>query len=209
VVLFFTYPAMTVIINALLGERLPLRGWIALGLTTLGVILTVANPNPDADISFSWMGVLIALFNALFVALFIIVNERVQRGYPTTARASAWTLTGTLFVFIPMAFMRGGVALPPDTRALGLLIGLGAFATVLPYFGLILGNKMLGASRAAIVSTLEPVVAVALAVLLLGERLLLLQVVGAVLIVASIIVLEARPPRRKFTTKQQPSVTPN
>lgn len=209
VVLFFSYPAMTVLINAMLGERLPLRGWVALGLTTLGVILTVINPNPNADMLFSWAGVGIALFNALFVALFIITNERVQRGYPTTARASAWTTTGTLFFFVPMAFIKGGVAAPPDLRVAVLLVGLGAFATVLPYFGLILGNKMIGASRAAIVGTLEPIVAVLLAWLLLGERFTPLQIVGGVLIVASILVLEARIPRRKFTVEKKSPATPN
>ncbi|MEL6270566.1 MAG: DMT family transporter, partial [Chloroflexota bacterium] len=44
IVLFFTYPVMTAVINTFLGEPLSRRGWLALALTMTGVVLTVINP---------------------------------------------------------------------------------------------------------------------------------------------------------------------
>ena len=47
-------------------------------------------------------------------------------------------------------------------------------------------------SRAIITSTMEPVVAIASAALVLGELLTSLQVVGAVLVLAAIVLLQVR-----------------
>jgi drug/metabolite transporter (DMT)-like permease len=55
-----------------------------------------------------------------------------------------------------------------------------------------LGMARVGASTASIVSTVEPVVTVALAVALFGEALGPLQVLGGVLVLAAVVALQAR-----------------
>ena len=210
VVLFFTYPAMTAIIDTVLGKPLPWRGWLALFMTTLGIVFTVFDPADvtGALVNISPLGAALALFNALLIAVFVVLNAYVQRGYPSTARASAWTMTGTLFV-IPFIVLARGLQLPESTDAWLLLLGVAVIGTVIPYFTLILGNKLLGASRAAIVATVEPALAIFFAWLLLGELLGLWQIIGATLIITSIIVLEAKFGPRKPSNVVQPSVNTN
>lgn len=198
IVLFFTYPVMTAVINTFLGEPLSRRGWLALALTMTGVVLTVVNPqmfSGEGSVLIRPLGIWIAMANALVVALFMIINGRIQRGYPTTARASAWTMTGALFVTVPLAATQG-VEIPSTPTLWLIIVGMAAFATVLPYFGLVMGNKLLGANRTSILGTLEPVLAIMLAAIFFGERMSLLQLIGSALIIASIFVLEARIPRR-------------
>lgn len=196
VVLFYTYPAMTSIITALLGEPLPLRGWIALSLTMLGVALIAPQVFTFSLEGDMFIGVMIALLNALVVALFMVWNGRIQRGYPTTALSSAWSLTGTLLIMVPL-LLTNGITLPSTPQVWGLFLGMSSLSTVLPVFGLIMGVRALGASRASILGTLEPVLSVLLAYLLLGERMLPLQLLGGALILASIFVLEVRFGNRK------------
>src|SRR5688500_3329166 len=50
-VVIYSYPAMVALISLFLGERLSARGWIALGLTIMGIILTV----PDFGSGFTDM----------------------------------------------------------------------------------------------------------------------------------------------------------
>jgi drug/metabolite transporter (DMT)-like permease len=57
----------------------------------------------------------------------------------------------------------------------------------------IMGIRILGAPRAAIISTLEPVVGIVLAALLLSELPTPLQVVGGACIVVAAIVVQRRP----------------
>jgi drug/metabolite transporter (DMT)-like permease len=62
-----------------------------------------------------------------------------------------------------------------------------------PTFLYIIGIRRLGAPRAAILATFEPVVGVALAALLLAEQPGALQLLGGLLIIAAGIVLQLRP----------------
>jgi drug/metabolite transporter (DMT)-like permease len=62
-VLIYTYPALVAVGAILFGERLSGRGWMALGLTLIGVVLTV----PNLFRGFSGVdpiGVLLVLANA-------------------------------------------------------------------------------------------------------------------------------------------------
>jgi len=70
------------------------------------------------------------------------------------------------------------------------MAGIVVLATVLPMLSMAEAVRRLGAQRAAVVSTVGPIATIALAGLLLGERLTLAQWLGAVLIVVGVVVLE-------------------
>ena len=195
VVLFFTYPAMTGILAALLGEPLPWRGWLALALTTVGVILTTPEIFSGGLADSQLLGVGLSLVNALAVAVYMVWIGRVTRGYPPTPWSTVWSVTGTVLLLAPLVLITG-IATPGTVRVWLLFVGMSLLGTVVPVFGLTMGIRMLGASRAAIVGTLEPVLVIVLAYGLLGERMLAIQLLGAALILASIVILESRPTRR-------------
>ncbi len=187
IVLFYTYPSLVAILSALLGDRLPPRGWAALGLTLLGVALTV----PDFGQGLSdnnWLGVILALFNAFVVAAYYIVSGRVLRGYRAINQVGAYTVTGALLVFLALAPFRTVAAPPPD--AWGGILGLATLSTVFPVFFLNRGIQQLGAPRAAILGMIEPILTLTWAALLLGERMRPAQLVGGALILASIALLQ-------------------
>ncbi|MEO0561606.1 MAG: DMT family transporter [Chloroflexota bacterium] len=196
VVLFFTYPAMTGLLGVLTGHPLPMRGWVALALTTLGVALTVPSIFTGGLASTSALGVYIALFNAVLVALYMIAVGRITRPYPATIWTAVWSITGVVMLLGPL-LLALGVSVPPSTRVWALFAGMSLFGTVLPVFGLTMGVRKLGAGRAAIIGTLEPVLVILLAAGLLDERLLPIQLLGAICIVGSILILEVRLPTRR------------
>ena len=196
VAIFFTYPAMIVLINLALGQPISKRGWGALVMTLLGVALIVVDLRQITEIAVSTQGFVIALVNAFVIALFILINERVQRSYPPTVLASAWSITGALLFVVPLPLITG-VNLPTTGGVWLFVVGLAAIATVLPYFSLIIGTRLLGSNRAAIVGTIEPIIAIGLAWIMLGEIMAPQQLLGAVLIFAGVGVLEVRLTRRK------------
>lgn len=191
VVLFYTYPMMVAIISALLGEPLPLKGWVALALTMIGVLFTVPNITGIRPGDASFIGFVIAMGNALVVALFVIVQSRLLWGYPSSTYSTAWSMTGVLLVIVPVLLFNG-VKLPPSFLVLMLLFGLSVVGTVIAYFFLILGIRALGPSRASITGTTEPIFVLMLDWVLLGSVMGRLQIVGALLIIASVVILEAR-----------------
>jgi drug/metabolite transporter (DMT)-like permease len=189
VVLFYTYPAMVAALSLLLGERLSLVGWIALALTTLGVFLCV--PDFRAGLgSNNLEGVLLAMFNALVVAVFYIISGRLLRGHTALATATAYTLSGALLGLLVVTLVRGGAQAPPTAEIWLSLAALAAFSTVLPVFSLTTGIQLLGAAQAAIIGTIEPVLTAVFALIFLREPIEPSLVIGGAVILFSVLLLQ-------------------
>lgn len=206
VLLFYTHPSMVAIANAIRGERLGAQGWAAVGLTLLGVALTLPDlPSQLRQIE-DIRGVAVAMINAGAVVVYLLVSSGEMRGYNDTLRASAWVTTGAFLALLALLPLRlimslGDVASeqvllipPPDLRTVGLLAGLVFVSTVLPIATLNAGVRRLGSTRAALISTFEPVLLLGLAYLFLGEVVTPLQLVGGGLIIAAVLLLETRVP---------------
>lgn len=196
--LIYSYPAQVALLNFLRGERMSRRDVLALLMTSTGILLTLYGVE-GGFAAIGGTGALVAFLNAFLIALYFLVNHQVMRAHRSVERASAWAMTGALLVILPVSLLAGGVTLPPDARSWGLLTALALSSTVMPVFMYTVGIKRLGASRAAILSTSEPVLTALLAFLLLGELIQPLQLPGGALILMSIVLLRApnRLPRRK------------
>lgn len=192
VMLFRTYPAMVLVMSMFLGEKIPLRGWGSLALVVLGVALLLFVPS-DASLSFGALhklGVAAAFYNALSVGVYNMGQQRVIANYHSKMRAAAWTITGSLSVLLPLT-LYVGFPMFPNWQTLGGVLGLAFFCTILPVFAIYHSLSRIGASRYVLISSVEPLIALAWAWVLFGEALAGVQFIGAGLIIASIIVLES------------------
>ncbi len=174
------------------------RIWLAIGLTLLGLAL-VAQVWQGATLD--TIGLLSGLLLAFFLALYWILGESGQNhrdalsltmwGFIfstiTWSIINPWTRFPFELLTQPAAPMRPGW--PGLPIWLLMLIGI-VFGTVISFL-LVLGSlRRLGAARAGIVGTSEPVWAGILAMAFLGETLSPIQGVGGLLVVAGIIVAE-------------------
>jgi drug/metabolite transporter (DMT)-like permease len=189
VVLFYTYPAFVAVIALFLGQRLPLVGWVALGLTLIGVILTV----PDLSLAGenTTLGLSIAILNALIVAVYFTIIGRIMKQASSILRGSAWVITGTL-LFLSLTIPLFGLHAPSNLLTWILLIALGIISTALPILLVNLAIQIIGAMQASIIATAEPILTMSLAFILLGELILPIQWLGAGFIIAGVVILELR-----------------
>lgn len=191
VVLFYTYPTMVALISLFLGERLSMRAWLALGLTLIGIALTVPDFGEGLGEN-NLIGVAFAFLNALVVAVYFVLNSRILKGHTAMLRASAWLVTGSFMTMLLVSLFRRELVMPAQPTLLLYLLALATISTVMPIFCMTLGIQALGASRAAIIGTVEPVLTVTIAALVLGERMEPIQLVGGLFILASVILLQVR-----------------
>ncbi len=177
----YTYPALVAIAGVVLyRRRIPPVQVLALVGSFLGVALLVG-------------GVPIALGSGLpfLVAApliytgYILAGERVMPGLPALA-ASAVTLTGAAFTWTVAAAVTGHLRLPASHSAWALVASIALIPTMVAVTAFLAALPRIGGSRAALLSTFEPVVTVALAVALLGDRFGALQLLGGLLILASV-----------------------
>ncbi|MFN8528010.1 MAG: DMT family transporter [Anaerolineae bacterium] len=193
-VLFYTYPAITAIIATILGERLSNIGWAALGVTLIGVILTIADFSLDSG-STAWIGVVCALVNAALAAVYFIAMDRMLRGHTAITRAGAYTVSGALLFLTAISGVKALTStfvVPSGLSTWATLIGMVVISTLIPVLTMNRGIREVGPTRAAIFGTMEPLLTAVWAQMLLHQTMLPIQWLGGLLVIASVIVLQLR-----------------
>ena len=186
--LLYVYPALVVVLGAVVLRDRPRP--LAVGcvvVATLGTALTIG---PVAGGQSS--GVLLGLAAALVYAVYILVSSRVTGVGPFAT--AAWVLTASALVMGVLA-LATGPRLPSSATAWLALVGVALIGTVVAVTTFFAALALLGPSDTAVVSTVEPVVSIAVAGLVLGERLGSLQLAGGVVVLLAVGVLaRTRPP---------------
>jgi drug/metabolite transporter (DMT)-like permease len=193
--IFYVYPALVALASVIwFGERLDRLRWAALGISMTGVVLVVAGAGDLGSLDL--LGIGLAAMAALAQMFYALSAHYGFRAVPG-AQAAATTMGGAAVIYL-VAFALIG-RLPEVGQPLASLAALwpvlvaGVIGAGLATVCFIAGIRLLGAPRATILSTLEPVVGVGLAALLFGTLPTAVQVVGGALIIAAGIVLQLRP----------------
>ncbi|MBN1313364.1 MAG: DMT family transporter [Anaerolineae bacterium] len=184
IMLFYTYPSMVALFSFLLGERLPLTSWIAVGLALIGCVLAAG----EGLIVESLWDIALPLINAAAMALYTVVAGHYTEHI--TGLTSGFIVITTSFVIVAVASIFYGLGLPPSLDGWLAMLGISMLSTIVAIVGLLAGIAYIGPSRAAIVSTVNPPIAVILAAAVLGEKAEWFQYMGGLLILASVLLLQ-------------------
>jgi drug/metabolite transporter (DMT)-like permease len=196
----YIYPAIVAVISLRLGQ--PLRGWrawAALGLALAGAALAVANPSAAATAP-PIGGLLLMLASPVIYSVWIVLAARLSgedregvgrdRGAgidPIAAGAVMLSATAATFWITALAF--GRPVLPahiPQAAWFGMA-GIGLVSTFIAVQAFYAGAHRIGAARASLISTVEPIWTISLAGLLLGESLTPVQLFGGALIIGGVV----------------------
>jgi drug/metabolite transporter (DMT)-like permease len=186
VLIVYIYPSLVVIAAWLFLRRRVSRWHVgALVASFAGVILLVGGAQFQLG-----TGLIFAFAAPLVYTTFILVSERVMAAVPPVA-ASAVMMSGTAVVLCVIALFGGQLVLPATPRAWAISVGIAVVPTMIAISLFLAGLPRVGAARASLISTLELVVTVTLAILLLGDRFSLLEAFGAVLVLGAVVVVQA------------------
>jgi drug/metabolite transporter (DMT)-like permease len=181
--LAFTYPTLLIVADVLIRHAPLSRGrLVAGGVAALGLAAVVLG---DASATFEPVGVALALTTAVLYATYLLVGEELGHRLDILALSAA-VATGAAVEFVAWTAATGNLTFSGyEPNAVVLAVVLVVACTALPVHLQLIGANRLGASAAAIIATLEPVVALILAMLLLGELLTPLQALGALAVVGA------------------------
>lgn len=187
---YYAYPGIAALGGALLfGTRLSGARVLVLLAALAGVALTVDVRGGELN---RW-GFVFAGASAVFYAGYLLAGSRAMLGVPPLL-ATAWILSAACILMAPIgASGLLGVRFTTDISIGGLsaLLVLALVSTVMTVATFLAGMQRIGMFPAAVLSTLEPVVGVSLAVLVLGEQLTLRQTLGGMTIVGAALALQA------------------
>jgi drug/metabolite transporter (DMT)-like permease len=171
-----------------LGAQLPPVVFAAMAGSLFGCYLVVGGYSLDL-LDMNRIGVLSALASAVTFAWYTVRCEYGMKRY------APWTVVfyGLFFaavtwnIFHPplSAFFR-----PSGLTQWGWVFFIALFGTVFAFICYTEGINRIGATRASITATLEPITAGFIAWILLGETMEVWQILGAALVIASIILMQ-------------------
>jgi drug/metabolite transporter (DMT)-like permease len=185
--LLFTYPALVMVgAVTLRRERWSARGASALGAALAGTSLVLAGGLSTIDP----LGVVLALGSSVAYAAYILISAgQLERTNPFLL--TALVTTGAAITLTAAGIARSDVSFDVDGSAVASigLVGLVAMAGMSTF---VAGVGRLGASRASIVSAVQPALTPIVGFAVFADRIGAAQVLGGVLVIAGVVILEAR-----------------
>ncbi len=179
--LYFYPTVVTILAFFFLKEPFTRQKVLALFLTLGGCAVILGQPVNTLDPR----GVVLSLTAAFTYAIFLVGSTRLLASIQTLVY-NTWVTTLLAVTLGGLALLRGQLDLSFNTEAMMAIGVLGFVSTVLAMAALMRGVKEIGASRAAIISTFEPVATAVLGFLVLGESLTSWQVIGGAAVLAGV-----------------------
>ncbi|MCI7734071.1 MAG: DMT family transporter [Dysosmobacter sp.] len=186
-ILLYTAPSFVVILSAILWkEPVTKKKLLALALTLVGCACVCGVF--DGGLTVTFTGILLGLGAGFFYALYSIFGRYALAHY------SSMTVTVWTFIFAGPASLV--MLRPAEMRAVFtapsawlLAAGLVVFSTVAPYILYTRGLARVESGKASIMASLEPVVAALAGVLIFGEPMGLLTLLGILCVLAGVYIL--------------------
>lgn len=182
--MLYTYPAFVVIGGGLLGRRIGIRIVGVLVTSLFGIVLLVGGFEVQSDAA-----IVLALAAPLSYAIYLLVAEPLMRGEGAFP-AGTIVMAGAALFWLVTVLARDEFVIPVELGSWSILLGLAIVPSMIAIPLLLAAIARIGSERVALISALEPVVTVILAVIFLGETLLWPQIAGALLVLGSIVVLQ-------------------
>lgn len=188
--LLFIHPTFVLLLSALFfGRRITRRDVVAIVLSYLGIALVFGNDAAaqpgDVALGSFWV-----LLSALLYAVYLIGSGRLVVRVGSLRFASYAGLVSSVAVVLHYLLTqepRGILEQPQEVYWLSLLMAVAC--TVLPIVLTSEGIRRIGASHASIAASIGPIATIFLGAAFLGEPVTMIQLAGAVLVMAGILAI--------------------
>lgn len=189
ILLQYTVTVMVMLYGILiLKESSAWYKWLALLLSLAGCFLAVGGFEPEA-FHVNKLGLILGLLSAVTFAFLNIYGKILSSQY------TRWTMMVFAFGFASLFWL---IVNPPwkilaqnySSQQWLIFVGFSMISILIPYIFYFLGLKYLQASRVIIISTLEPIVAILSAFIILGEFMSLPQILGGIMVIGAILLLQ-------------------
>ena len=195
IVLWYVYPVFVVGVSWAILHKKPRRNvFIALPFTLAGIAITAGQLSGG-----SGSAITLVMVSSFLFSFYIIGLDKASRGnglITNVALLSVGTAIGYWFVcLVPITPLEP--IFPDDSRTWTMIVVLAIFGTTAPFLFSVAGLTRLEASTYSVITTIEPILGIIVAVVFLGEEMSAARLLGAALVIGALIgfsVSESRAP---------------
>ena len=187
----FMYPVIvTICMMLFFGEKRSLADIAAIGVSIFGVYLLASGDSIIVEGGNTRLGLICSLISAFSFAAYYIVMKQVRADKIEVVKFTTWIMMLSALYFIVCAFIfEGRITLVKDFGSWLNILGLGLWATMISNITGVKAIRRIGPTHTSILGALQPVTAVILGVLFLGEHLYLRSCIGITLILMAVSVV--------------------
>jgi drug/metabolite transporter (DMT)-like permease len=195
----YLYPTIVLLLSVVLqGRRVVSREVVALALSYAGIALVFAHDlHFGGDARALLTGGALVFTSAITYAVYLIGAGGVIARLGSM-RFIAWAmLASCVFVFGQFALTRDIESLDVPPSIYGLSLAMAVFSTVVPTWLVAEAVRRLGANTSSLIGSLGPVFTIGLGAIILGEAVHWVQLAGAALVLAGVMLVTLRPSRKR------------
>ena len=184
----FMYPVIvTICMMMFLGERRSLVDIIAIAGSIFGVYLLASGDSIIVEGGNTGLGLACSLISAFSFAAYYILMKQVRADKIEVVKFTTWIMMLSAIYFIVCAFVfEGRLSMISDGRSWLNILGLGLWATMVSNITGVKAIRRIGPTQTSILGALQPVTAVILGVMFLGEHLYIRSCIGITIILAAV-----------------------
>ena len=192
--ILFLYPTFVVLLSwAMFRTKLTAAQAMSLVLSYSGVLLCVwDNLRIEGDPSGLAIGVAFTLTSAFTYACYVVASARIVPRVGSMRFTSYASSVACGFSIAHFFVTHGAESLVVPGIVYAYALGMGTLSTVLPILLVAEALRRLGANQVALISTLGPIATLAMAALILGEKITAIQMGGAALVIAGVMLVSLR-----------------
>ena len=195
----FMYPVIvTLTMVIFFGEKRSAIDYLAILASIFGVYLLASGDSIVAHDGNTKLGLTCSLISAFSFAAYYIVMKQVKADKIEVVKFTTWIMMLSAVYFIICSFVfNGKLSLITDTRSWLNALGLGLWATMVSNITGVKGIRRIGPTMTSVLGALQPVTAVILGVLFLGEHLYFRSMIGISIILVAVCIIVMHQKNRK------------
>lgn len=195
----FMYPVIvTICMMLFFGEKRSKIDFLAIAASIFGVYLLASGDSIMVEGGNTGLGLACSLISAVSFAAYYILMKQVKADKIEVVKFTTWIMMLSAFYFIICAIIfNGRLTLVTDMKSWINILGLGLWATMVSNITGVKGIRRIGPTMTSVLGALQPVTAVILGVLFLGEHLYTRSLIGIMIIIAAVTIIVLHQNTRK------------
>ena len=195
----FMYPVIvTICMMLFFGEKRSKVDFVAIAASIFGVYLLASGDSIIVEGGNTRLGLACSLISAVSFAAYYIVLKQVKADKIEVVKFTTWIMMLSAFYFIVCAFIfNGKLTIVTNMKSWAEILGLGLWATMVSNITGVKGVRRIGPTMTSVLGALQPVTAVILGVLFLGEHLYTRSLIGIIIILIDVTIIVLHQNTRK------------
>ncbi len=184
----FMYPVIVAICMMLFfGEKKSPVDFASIAVTIFGVYLLASGDSLVVENGNKELGLACSLISAFSFAAYYLLINRLKADKIEVVKFNTWITTLSAFYFIACAFiLNGRITIATEGTSWLYILGLGLWSTMVSNITGVKAVRRIGPTKTSVLGALQPLTALILGVIFLGEHLYFRSIIGITLILISV-----------------------